>query len=206
MPSKKPPAIAPDSPVEAYCTTAEAARLLGVGVTSIQRYVDQGVLQAWKTHGRHRRIGMSSVEALLGKRAHGGDRLSILVSDPVSKTRSALVNALNALALPLDVAASEKGLDSVVRLLRSNTDLWVLSPEFSDIDGIAIAMGAMDYPETRLMGIILCPSAPLHEDDQQMLASRGVIVLKKPYSVAQIQGIVTEMFARKAREAHAAKI
>lgn len=180
--------------------------MLGVGTTSIQRYVDQGILQAWKTRGRHRRISLSSVKALLGKKAHGGGRLSILISDPVGTARSALVKALNALALPLDVTTSENGLDSVVRLLRSNTDLWVLSPEFADINGVAIAMSAMDNPEIGLLGIILCTSAPLRENDQQVLVSRGVIVLKKPYPVAKIQGIVTEMLARKAREAHAAKI
>lgn len=45
-----------------YCTTAEAARSLGVSIRTIQLWVDGGVLAAWKTVGGHRRILLDSVE------------------------------------------------------------------------------------------------------------------------------------------------
>lgn len=47
---------------ELYCTTAEAARSLGVSIRTIQLWVDGGVLTAWKTVGGHRRILLDSVE------------------------------------------------------------------------------------------------------------------------------------------------
>ena len=47
---------------EFYCTTAEAARSLGVSIRTIQIWVDGGVLTAWKTVGGHRRILLDSVE------------------------------------------------------------------------------------------------------------------------------------------------
>ena len=43
-------------------TSAEAARLLGVGTSTIKRWVDSGHLEAYKTLGGHRRI---SIHALL---------------------------------------------------------------------------------------------------------------------------------------------
>jgi len=46
------------------CTTAEAARSLGVSLRTVQLWVDSGALQAWKTVGGHRRIPLESLERL----------------------------------------------------------------------------------------------------------------------------------------------
>jgi excisionase family DNA binding protein len=42
-------------------STAQAARMLGMSTTMLQRLVDQNVFQAWKTPGGHRRIDLDSV-------------------------------------------------------------------------------------------------------------------------------------------------
>jgi len=47
-----------------FVTTQEAARLLGVSVRTIQLWVENGALHAWKTAGGHRRIARASVEEL----------------------------------------------------------------------------------------------------------------------------------------------
>lgn len=46
------------------CTTAEAARHLGVSIRTVQLWVDSGALEAWKTVGGHRRIPLESLERL----------------------------------------------------------------------------------------------------------------------------------------------
>lgn len=45
-------------------TTREAARLLGVGTTSVKRWADSGVLECVRTPGKHRRFARHLVEAL----------------------------------------------------------------------------------------------------------------------------------------------
>jgi excisionase family DNA binding protein len=49
-------------------TTREAANLLDASVRTIQIWVEQGQLKAWKTPGGHRRILRSSVNEVLAKR------------------------------------------------------------------------------------------------------------------------------------------
>src|SRR5690606_4093090 len=49
---------------ELFVTTQQAARLLGVSVRTVQLWVENGVLQAWKTAGGHRRIARASVDEL----------------------------------------------------------------------------------------------------------------------------------------------
>ena len=48
--------------------TREAAEVIGVSVRTVQLWVENGSLEAWKTPGKHRRILRASVEALLAQR------------------------------------------------------------------------------------------------------------------------------------------
>lgn len=48
----------------ALCSPGEAAKILGVSPKTIQLWVDNGVLTAWKTVGGHRRVTVESVERL----------------------------------------------------------------------------------------------------------------------------------------------
>ena len=55
-----------------YYSTREAAKLLGVSLTTAQIMVEKGELQAWKTSGGHRRISVEAVEKALRQRQQGG--------------------------------------------------------------------------------------------------------------------------------------
>ncbi|MEW6022395.1 MAG: GAF domain-containing protein [Pseudomonadota bacterium] len=50
-------------------TTREAARLLGIAVSTAQQWIEHGLLPAWKTPGGHRRVRLSAVSTLLRERA-----------------------------------------------------------------------------------------------------------------------------------------
>ncbi|HOI51048.1 MAG TPA: helix-turn-helix domain-containing protein, partial [Azonexus sp.] len=53
---------------EVFCTTREAAEMLHVSLRTVQLWVEAGVLKAWKTDGGHRRLPLSSVQALIKER------------------------------------------------------------------------------------------------------------------------------------------
>lgn len=55
----------PDDPADATLTTREAARLLGVSVGTVQKWVESGELAGWKTPGGHRRVRWSAVAGML---------------------------------------------------------------------------------------------------------------------------------------------
>ena len=52
-----------------FCTTREAATLLGVSVGTVQLWVESGLLQAWKTNGGHRRVLRDSIDRLLHQKS-----------------------------------------------------------------------------------------------------------------------------------------
>ena len=58
----------PDDPDDPVLTTREAARLLGIAVSTAQLWIENGLLPAWKTPGGHRRVRLSEVGRLLRER------------------------------------------------------------------------------------------------------------------------------------------
>ncbi|TCV96378.1 excisionase family DNA binding protein [Luteibacter rhizovicinus] len=53
-------------------TTRDAATLLGVSVSTAQKWIESGDIASWKTPGGHRRIRRSAVLGLLDERTAGG--------------------------------------------------------------------------------------------------------------------------------------
>ena len=62
------PQAAPSYNPADYCSTKEAAATLGVSHRTVQLWVENGTLQAWRTAGGHRRITVESVNRLVDGR------------------------------------------------------------------------------------------------------------------------------------------
>lgn len=84
---------------DAFCTTREAAELLNVSLRTVQLWVDDGILQAWKTAGGHRRVQRESVDRLLrgeipqrnAPEESGGAGFSYIARQPVLDTLERIV-------------------------------------------------------------------------------------------------------------------
>lgn len=81
---------------EEYCSTREAAQRLGVSLRTVQLWVENGALRAWKTPGGHRRLSVSGVQAMLDERCLAvnvkGGRSALVFSVLVVGKDVAIVN------------------------------------------------------------------------------------------------------------------
>jgi len=78
-------------------STAEVARQLGVSIPTVQRWVDLGILKAWKTVGGHRRLDAASVHAFIRDNGVADTQLAVAPpTDIASRPRA------GALALIVD--------------------------------------------------------------------------------------------------------
>src|ERR1700754_587630 len=69
-------------------TTREAARLLGISVSTAQKWIESGAIESWKTPGGHRRMRRSAVLSLLEERTAIASFPGIVVSQELRPERS----------------------------------------------------------------------------------------------------------------------
>lgn len=85
-----------DDPV---LTTAAAARLLGVAVSTTQLWLESGALPSWKTPGGHRRVRLSAVTRLLAAEAGQPPQIQAAPDHPVPQDETARLAAVAASGL-----------------------------------------------------------------------------------------------------------
>ena len=149
---KNSPDLQPAAPYNAadYCSTKEAAAVLGVSHRTVQLWVESGTLQAWRTAGGHRRITLESVNRLVE-----GRRIAIAAHAPppaapaasASSTRRVLVVDDDPLMLrlyelemagwgmDLDVVKANNGFEALIRIGEERPDLLVSDLNMPGMDG-----------------------------------------------------------------------
>jgi excisionase family DNA binding protein len=191
---------------KAFCTTSEAAALLGVSVGTVQMWVESGLLDAWKTSGGHRRVVRESILRLLHK-APGTNANQVDVSAPAARAAplSILVveDDANLLRLyqanisnwPGDIRllTFESAFAALIQIGRSMPDLLILDLHLPGIDGFSMLRVLRDAPETAQARIVVVSGM-----DEAARAERGglpmdVEVLPKPIPFARLQAIAGEI-------------
>jgi len=114
-------------------TTREAARLLGVAVSTAQLWMESGALPTWKTPGGHRRVRMSAVTRLLRERG-AADVLAAV--PPVQRG-----------ARPAPAPGGEHGDLHGDEFLPSGAGGYPLPPNEAERLAALDASGLMDSPE-----------------------------------------------------------
>lgn len=143
---------------EDFVTTQEAARQLGVSVRSIQLWVENGVLHAWKTAGGHRRIARASVDELLAQQREvietvtGIKLVSLLVIEPNAAYRELYRLKVEGWQLPVTVTSAGDGFQGLIAAGRCDPQIIVTRLELEGIDGFRLIRALREsLPEAELI-------------------------------------------------------
>ncbi|WP_180131004.1 response regulator [Rhodoferax sp. BLA1] len=189
---------------KSFCTTREAAVLLGVSVGTVQLWVESGLLQAWKTSGGHRRVLRESIDGLLHKGVDVSPPTSVELA-PVVSTRplnvlvveddDALLRLYKArLALwPIKpvVSLADNGVTGLLMMGRSNPDLLITDLDMPGLDGFNMLRVLHQTPEMRHATIVVVTGLDSAEVERRGGVPQGVEVLPKPVPFDRLLAIAT---------------
>jgi excisionase family DNA binding protein len=195
-------------PKIAYCTTREAAEMLGVSLRTAQLWVESGLLDAWKTDGGHRRIHRESVQRLLqgepkpspanAVQAHQSERLKILVVEDDSVLLKLYKTVIGNWNLPLDVITAGNGVDGLIRIGRDAPDLMITDLAMPGLDGIQLIHNLVATSYREGMEIIVVSGLDPADIDARGGLPKGIAVFPKPVPFAELRTIVAGMLERRA--------
>lgn len=196
-----------------FCTTREAAEVLGVSLRTAQLWVDSGILQAWKTEGGHRRISVDSVEKLMrtGNSAQPGSANGTKAGVPVDLTRLKILvveddNTLIKLYrtyigswnLPLQISTAMNGYEALMLIGREQPDLMIADLSMPGMDGFQMIRTLAGSSFREGMEIVVVTGM----EDEAIAAQGGlpenIKVFHKPIPFVELRAMVEAMMAERA--------
>ncbi len=179
---------------DAYCSTTEAARLLGLSVGTVQSMVEDGRLTAWKTSGGHRRIAMASVQQLLAAQNSlaslpSADALSIYVVEDDSTLLLTYEKMLQRWQIPMRLKLFDNGLDALLQLGQQAPHLLILDLEIPFLDGFEMLKRIRQFAGEKPAHIMVVSGLVTDELVKNPVLD-GIVVVPKPLPAELLHGYV----------------
>jgi len=192
-----------------FCTTREAAAMLGVSLKTAQLWSESGLLEAWRTEGGHRRIYRDSVQRLLvdstgEKPLVAGETesvqirpLNILVAEDDENLRKLYTMQLRIWSMAPKVMVVPTGFEALLQIGRHAPDLLITNLRMPDMDGFHMLRILRNVEELNQMRI-----GVVTDLDREAIAAcgglpEGVIVFSKPISFVALEQLAVSIAAEK---------
>ncbi|WP_420997500.1 response regulator [Cupriavidus sp. 30B13] len=187
-----------------FYSTKTAAEMLGVSLRTVQLWVENGRLPAWKTDGGHRRIPADAVDRMVAEQRHQSAPARRASAPPARPFRVLLVEddehllqiyrmALETLDPPVEILEATNGYDGLLLIGSSKPDLVVLDLIMPGIDGFRLCRtldAQQEFAATRI--------AVVTSLDKHAIADRGGVpphirVFSKPIPMSVLQSLVVTL-------------
>lgn len=186
---------------EDFCSTREAASLLGVSIKTVQLWAESDILKAWKTPGGHRRILRQSVDGLLRQRdiaaaAAGkaaGRRFTLLIVDDEAATRRLYELVIGDWGLPIRVVTAQNGFEGLIRIGEEKPDLLLTDLHMPGMDGFRMIASLREHPHTRPLRIVVASGLTAHEIQDRGGLPAGVHFFGKPVAFDKLRLLVQQL-------------
>jgi len=191
-------------PVENFCGTTYAAKLLGLSVGTIQSLVEKNELHAWKTQGGHRRISMPSIREY--QRKHNmpvtaadlhRDRLRVLVVDDDPVARDMLRDFTTRVEMPVDCTLMASGLEALIDIASIQPDVLIADLHMPGVDGFELLRTLRGNSLFSNMSCLAVSALTSAEIEGRGGLPEGVIFMPKPLSIHWLNGFFAAITASR---------
>ena len=195
------------SPTQQYFSTAQTAKLLGLSLGTVQQMVEEGILEAWKTKGGHRRILQSSIDLYLTQRgtlpATSNAEISVLIAEDEVIQQTLYRQCMSAWGLPLHVEIVSNGIDGLLAVGQRMPDVLIADLMLPGVDGFKMVRTLRASPSMSGMDIIVISSL----DESEIAAQGGlpadVTIYNKPIPFLELRGYFQAKVSQKRKDCRA---
>jgi excisionase family DNA binding protein len=186
----------------AFYTTREAATKLGVSVTTIQLWVESGILSAWKTAGGHRRIPREAIEVMLAgqqsavaeEQAHHAHSVVIVEDEPVQREMYRIKFA--EWKLPINLYLAADGFEGLVMAGKYAPDLVITDLSMPGMDGFEMIRHLVHSNEVSIPAIIAVSALSAQEIETRGGLPDDIPAYTKPIPMGVLKHVVERAIRR----------
>jgi excisionase family DNA binding protein len=188
----------------------EAADMLGMSRTSMQKLVDAGHVAAIKTAGGHRRIQRQSLQALLDKMGAGGvpatdsQRVSgfgelaqeparaigLLIVEDDEVVLAAILRVVQKNCPDIQCTVARDGLEAVLQIERTRPNIVITDLSMEPFDGFRLLSLLGSKPEYRSIAALAVTAMSDAEIAERGGLPAGVLLYKKPLQLERLLGFL----------------
>jgi excisionase family DNA binding protein len=182
-------------------TTREAAKRLNVALSTVQTWVEQGHLKAFKTPGGHRKVLVSSVESLLSsgmaKRAIDLQQaFRILIVEDEAPLRELYAAHIDSWKLPIDLILAENGYSALLKAATTRPNLLIADLSMPEMDGFRMIQAIREERDTTKLPIIVVTGLSAEEIQDRGGLPPDVVVFPKPIPFQDLKQIIAAAVQR----------
>jgi excisionase family DNA binding protein len=192
------------SPKQEFISTRDAAAHLGVALSTVQAWVESGILPAWKTAGGHRRIPLDAIDAVRKRQqavlANAAPPKAFMVlvveDDPVQ--REIYRRQFSAWHLPIHILTAEDGFEGLLLIGRHAPDLIITDLAMPEMDGFKMIRRLKSQPAAIRSSIIVVTALTPDEIEHEGGLPNGIPVYPKPIPFVALRPVIEHMAGKLA--------
>ena len=175
-----------------YLTTREAAKILDVAVSTIQLWVNNGLLNAWTTAGGHRRIAHSSVDEMLVQQqtvleqSKLKKQLSVVVVEDDAQLLRLYEKQLLSWNVQAHVVTAKDGYEGLINIGRILPDVIITDLMMPNMDGFQMVRALNELSLLKHSLIIVISGLTESEVELRGGLPAGVHLFTKPVNFDNI--------------------
>jgi len=187
-----------------FYSTREAAVKLGLSLGTVQKMVETGALNAWKTSGGHRRVLASSLEDYMRSRQSNtaissNQSLSLLVVEDNDDAQRNYAQQIAEWGIDVDLRLEASGLQALLYIAKHRPDIVITDLSMANLDGFEMINSLRNDLSFSKMDIVVVTEMSKADIAERGGLPKDAMIFAKPVSFATLQGYVTAKEAAKAR-------
>ncbi len=179
--------------------TLEVARMLGISAMTVVRWIDKGLIPAFKTPGSHRRILREDLRHFIRKMGLPMpdelkyDKWRVLAVDDEPEVLDVLVRAFETEESgSYEVFRAVDGVTALIDVGRLKPDVLLLDIVLPGLDGIEVCRRIKENPHLTTFVVAISGKAT-DEMREAVLAAGAQMFLEKPVSIHQLRREVAQL-------------